>query len=236
MGKWKQNSLTNNKKDQALGESEALLAHLPTGNPNVLKAPLAHPSDRNPNVTLPRDKRREKGADGRSTPETKLIFNLLGGHNGATQRKWAYVNPFEALNGEDDASNFLRKAPKASEGGCIFQGKKKHMVKIDSSRPEANHQPQLAALLGRTLGEKRGQKYSELHHSFFDSLGIPLPKNAKHCKARIWPVLMREKDTQKEVLVHSKNQALPSLTVGLRIIVEGEEDWSSQPTMGKLIK
>jgi hypothetical protein len=47
---------------------------------------------------------------------------------------------------------------------------------------------------------------------------------------------MREKGTQKEVLVHSKNQALPSLPVELRIVAEGEKDWSSQPAMGELIK
>jgi hypothetical protein len=37
-------------------------------------------------------------------------------------------------------------------------------------------------------------------------------------------------------LVHSKNLALPSFLVGLKIVVEGEEDWSSQLAMGELIK
>jgi hypothetical protein len=46
---------------------------------------------------------------------------------------------------------------------------------------------------------------------------------------------MKEKCTLKEVLVHSNNQALPSLPIGIRIVGEGEEDWSSQPTMEKLI-
>ncbi len=37
-------------------------------------------------------------------------------------------------------------------------------------------------------------------------------------------------------MVHSKNIALPSFPVGLKIVVEGEEDWSSQLAMGELIK
>jgi hypothetical protein len=61
----------------------------------------------------------------------KLIFNLPGRCEGATQRKWADANPFKALNGEDDVSDFLRKALEALEGGWIFQGKKKQKVKID---------------------------------------------------------------------------------------------------------
>jgi len=47
---------------------------------------------------------------------------------------------------------------------------------------------------------------------------------------------MRKKGTLKEVLIHSKNHALPSLPVGLRIVAEEEEDWSSQLAMGELIK
>lgn len=84
-------------------------------------------------------------------------------------------------------------------------------------------------------GEKRGQKHLEIHHSFFDSLGILLPKQADNCKARIWPILVREKGPLKEVLIHSKNQILPSFPIGIRLVREGEEDQSSQPTMEKLI-
>jgi hypothetical protein len=45
-----------------------------------------------------------------------------------------------------------------------------------------------------------------------------------------------KKGTLKEVLVHSKNQALPSLLVGIRKVGEGEKDWSSQPAIEELIK
>jgi hypothetical protein len=68
-----------------------------------------------------------------------LIFNLPKGCEGATQRKRGDANSFKALNGEDNASDFLRKGLEALEGGWIFQGKNKHKVKINPTRPEAGH-------------------------------------------------------------------------------------------------
>jgi hypothetical protein len=71
--------------------------------------------------------------------------------------------------------------------------------------------------------------YSELHQSFFTSLGIPLLANA------VWPVLTREKGPQNEVLIHSKNQALLNFPIGIKITRDEGEDWSSKSSMGKLI-
>jgi len=76
----------------------------------------------------------------------------------------------------------------------------------------------------------------ELHHSFFESLNILLLKRVEQCRARIWPALMREKGSLAEILVHSKNKALPSLLIRIRVEGEGEEDWSSQSVMEELIK
>ncbi len=41
---------------------------------------------------------------------------------------------------------------------------------------------------------------------------------------------------KKKVLIHSRNQALPSLPIGIRIIGDGGEDWSSKPAMEELIQ
>jgi hypothetical protein len=56
------------------------------------------------------------------------------------------------------------------------------------------------------------------------------------CRARVWPVLTREKGPQKEVLIHSKNQALPNLPIGIRITGDGREDWSPKLAMDELIQ
>ncbi len=59
--------------------------------------------------------------------------------------------------------------------------------------------------------------HSEVHTSYFTSLGIPTPPNKEPFRARISPVLTREKNAQRETLVHSKNQSLPSLPLSIRI-------------------
>jgi hypothetical protein len=74
------------------------------------------------------------------------------------------------------------------------------------------------------LREKRGHKQLELHHSFFESLGILLPGRAEQYKAKIWHVLTKEKCSLANILVHSKNKALPSLPIGIRVEGKGEED------------
>jgi hypothetical protein len=130
-------------KEPNLGEWEVELPCYQRGGQEMgdLGTPTAHPPAVNPNAILPNDKGRKEGANENSTPKVKLIFDLLRRCEGATQRKWVDANPFEALNGEDDASNFLRKALEALEGGWIFQGKKKHKVKIDPTCPKVSHHP-----------------------------------------------------------------------------------------------
>jgi hypothetical protein len=80
------------------------------------------------------------------------------------------------LNKEAGTSNFLKKTPKALEEGWTFQGKKKHKVKIATTCFATSHLSQLDAPLAKVLSKMRGQKQSKLHHSFFESLGILLPK------------------------------------------------------------
>jgi hypothetical protein len=58
------------------------------------------------------------------------------------------------LNEEVGASGFLKKTPEALEEGWIFQGKKKHKVKIATTRPATDHPSQLDAPPTKVLGEK----------------------------------------------------------------------------------
>jgi hypothetical protein len=130
---------------------------------------------------------------------------------------------------------FSRKPWKHWRKARFSQGKKKHKVKIAIARSATSHPSQLDIPPTKVLGEKRGHKQLELHHSF-ESLGILLLERAKQCKVRIWLVLTKEKGSLVEILVHSKNKTLPSLPIGIRVEGEGEEDWSSQSAMEKLIK
>ncbi len=65
-----------------------------------------------------------EGADGRNTSQAKLSFNLSGEKNDLAQGKWADLNPFEALNKENESSDFLKKVSEELEGGWTFKGKK----------------------------------------------------------------------------------------------------------------
>jgi hypothetical protein len=72
----------------------------------------------------------------------------------------------------------------------------------------------------------------ELHQSFFASLRIPIPIDMEYYRARVWPVLTREKNSQKEILVHSKNQALPNLPINRdRITGTTKEGWTQNSAL-----
>jgi hypothetical protein len=167
-----------------------------------LEVLLTHSLAENFSTAKPGDKGPKEGVDGFSTPKIKLIFNLLRGCDGLSPRKWEDANPFETLNTEDEASSFLIKASEALEGGWTFKGKKKHKIKIEPTRLTTNHPPHLDAPLGKILGENRGQKHSELHHSFFESLRILLPKRVEQGRAKIWLIFTRKKGPLKEILIH----------------------------------
>jgi len=68
--------------------------------------------------------------------------------------------------------------------------------------------------------------HSDVHCSYFTSLGISSPSGQEHARARIWPVLSREKNAQKELLIFAKNNALPGLPLSIRITGSSEEEWT----------
>jgi hypothetical protein len=63
------------------------------------------------------------------------------------------------------------------------------------------------------------------------SLGISTPPGQEHSKARIWPVLSREKNAQKEILIYAKNNALPRLPLNIRVTGPPEEEWTHATTL-----
>ncbi len=90
-----------------------------------LSASLTHQIECNLNVNSSKVTTLVEGTDGSNTSKAKLSFNLSGEKNDSMQGKWADLNPFEVLNGENERSNFLRKIPEKLKGGWTFQGKKR---------------------------------------------------------------------------------------------------------------
>jgi hypothetical protein len=103
------------------------------------------------------------------------------------------------------------------------------------SSPAPSRTPQWEA----TPGGKRGLSHLEIHPSFFTALGIPVLANKEPFRTRIWPVLTREKNAQKETLVHSKNQAPPSLPLNIRFsrpMETAEAEWAPSSTWLELMQ
>jgi hypothetical protein len=124
-------------------------------------------------------------------PRTRLSFSNPGIVNTSGNGNVTNLNPFE---GEEIRTDLLHGQREDLGEGWTFQGKRRLPVKLLSPRQDPEealtHSPHLTS----TSGGKRGLTHSELHRSYFESLGISAPLNQEFCKARIWPVLSREKD------------------------------------------
>jgi hypothetical protein len=68
--------------------------------------------------------------------------------------------------------------------------------------------------------------HSYVHCSYFTSLGISVPPGQEHARIRIWSILSREKNAQKEILINARNNAPPSLPLNIRITGSLEEEWT----------
>jgi hypothetical protein len=90
----------------------------------LLTSPI-HQVVSNLNVILSKVMTSVEGMDGHNTSKVQLSSNLLRKKNDSAQGKWADVNPFEALNGENESSNFFKKIPKELKRRWTFQGKRK---------------------------------------------------------------------------------------------------------------
>jgi len=63
-----------------------------------------------------------------------------------------------------------------------------------------------------------------------------VPPGHEFARARVWPVLARERNNQKEILVNVKNNDLPSLPLHIRCMSAFEEEWTPESTLDDLTK
>jgi len=143
---------------------------------------------------------------GGSTPSTKLHFGLPGLKGAQVLAPEANPNPFASPREGIKESERLNRSQVDTMEGWTFQGKRRHTPKLASPRQETSqplfHTPPQDA----TPGGKRGLMHSEVHTSFFTSFGITTPPNKEPFRARIWLVLVRDKNAQKETLVLTRSQ------------------------------
>jgi hypothetical protein len=87
----------------------------------------------------------------------------------------ASFNPFAGNIREMVRTDILHKQLEDPRKGWTFQGKKKLSIRILSPRQDLAQTPTCYPQPTSTLSGKRGQTHSELHHSYFESLGISVP-------------------------------------------------------------
>ncbi|CAK9867490.1 unnamed protein product [Sphagnum jensenii] len=171
----------------------------------------------------PGTKRRKESA---STPRIQLSFELPGSASQQARASDTTTNPFaspvEGTRGGGATPNHQEE----TTNEWSFQGRKKHTLKLTSPKPEAQSPIPHTPPQEKTPGGKRGQHHSEVTSSFFTSFSISIPQNWEPLRARVWPVLAREKNSQREIVVHSKSQARPSLPTNIRITGPVEAEWS----------
>jgi hypothetical protein len=81
-----------------MGELSASPTHQVASNLNVIPSEIAT---------------QVEGTNGCNTSKAKLSFNFPGEKNDSAQGKWADLNPFQALNMENESSAFSGKSRKS---------------------------------------------------------------------------------------------------------------------------
>jgi len=210
---------------------------------SILQAPTApvqkdhHMSDisASPTHALPPSQLgAERRKESVSTPRTQLRFELPETGSHQTRPSAPITNPFAS---PAEGVREGRASPNPQEettGGWTFQGRKKHTHKLTSPRPEVHLPISHTPPQETTPGGKKGQQHSEVPPSFFTSLGITIPQDREPLRARVWPVLAREKNARKEIMVHSKSQEKPNLPASIRITGLAEVEWNCESAWADL--
>ncbi len=161
-----------------------------------------------------------------TTPRTTLAFKPDGRSCPEGRKAEVSTNPFASPTNACREGDTRARGQKDELEGWSFQGRKKHIPTLAPPRQDTRSDPPRTPQQEPTSGGKRAQFHSEVHHSYFSSLGIDIPSNGEPFRARIWPVLTREKNSNKETLVFSKNQTRPSLPISLRIMGPADAEWT----------
>jgi len=177
-----------------------------------------------------------KPPEGATTPKNSIFFELPEPDCPTAQKPKRCANPFASPGDGKQEGDARHRNQEDMLEGWSFQGRRKHAPKIVSPRSDPKQVPTRTPQQEPPSSRKRQQFHSEVHHSYFSSLGIDIPSNGEPFRTRIWPVLTREKNSSKETLVYSKNQARPSLPLNLRIMGPTEAKWTQESAWADLIQ
>jgi len=169
-----------------------------------------------------------------TTPKNKLIFELPELNCPQTRKLEANANPFANSEEGSQGVDLCARFQEDTLEGWSFQGRRKNTPKLTSPKPKPHHTLPRTRQQETTPRGKRLQLHFEVHPSYFSSLGISIPTNGEPFRVRIWSVLTREKNSRKETLVYSKNQARSSLPLSMRITGSTEAVWTQDTAWADL--
>jgi hypothetical protein len=104
------------------------------------------------------------------------------------------TNPFAALEVDNPEVEEGKDNLGELKESWSFQGRKKHTPRITPARQALPQTPTPPPGHDVTPGGRRKRMHSDVHCSYFTSLGISSPPGQEHARARIWPILSREKN------------------------------------------
>jgi hypothetical protein len=146
----------------------------------------------------------------------------------------ANANPFASLEIIDPEEENLKIPQEEAGERWVFQAGRKQAPRATPLGQASPLSPNHATKLDGASGSRRKRTRSEMHRSFFTSLGISMPPGQEFAKARMWPVLSRERDEQREILVSVKKKDLPNLPLHITCTSASEEEWTPMSALEKL--
>jgi len=160
------------------------------------------------------------------TSKAKLNFGFQEANIHQAPYSAANTNPFAALEAVNLEAEDAKDNQEDLKESWTFQGRKKHTPRIALPRQALLQSPTPTPNHEVTPGGRRKRMHSEVHRSYFTSLGISVPPGQEHARTRIWPVLSKEKNDQKEILIYAKNNSPLNLSLNIRIMGSSEEEWT----------
>jgi len=136
------------------------------------------------------------------------------------------ANPFVALEKLNPEEEDLKHTQEEMGERWVFQAGRKLAPRFVSPGKALPPSPTHTPTQDCASGSRRKRTRSEVHSSFFTSLGISVPPGQDFARTRVWPVLSRERDNQKEILVNIKGNDLPNLPLHIRCMSASEEEWT----------
>jgi len=191
-------------------------------------------------TTPPGTRQGKLSPTAKTHPESPLLEQPNFGYRSEaphqTYLSAANANPFAALETINLEEEDLKHTQEETGEWWVFQAGRKLVPRFISPGKAPPPSPTHTPTKDCASGSKRKRTRSEVHSSFFTSLGISVPPGQEFARVGVWLVLSRQRDNQKEILVNVKSNDLPNLPLHIRCMSASEEEWTPASALEDLTK